>query len=278
MGLRRMERRMMLSNRVAIVTGGATGMGRSISVKFAEEGCDIAIADINMKEANETLSRVKKKGREGLAIECDITDSKKVHELVTKVIGRFGKIDILVNNAGGGGSLGGLKVPPGIANIPEEHWDKIIATNLKGAFLFCKEVVPHMKEKRYGKIINVSSLGWVHPPTVSAHYHAAKAGIVGLTHDMACELGPFNIYVNAILPGPVRTPFYDQMLKSMTDEEKDAFFAAVGKTTPLQRVGTPEDIAGVALFLASDLSTYVTGASIPVGGGLPLKPYIGTFG
>jgi NAD(P)-dependent dehydrogenase (short-subunit alcohol dehydrogenase family) len=95
---------------------------------------------------------------------------------------------------------------------------------------------------------------------------------------MACELGPFNINVNAILPGPVRTPFYDQMLKSMTDEEKDAFFAAVGKMTPLQRVGTPEDIAGVALFLASDLSAYVTGASIPVGGGLPLKPYTGTFG
>ena len=269
---------MMLSNRVAIVTGGATGMGRSISVKFAEEGCDIAIADINMKEANETLSRVKKKGREGLAMECDITDSKKVHELVNKVIGRFGKIDILVNNAGGGGSSGGPKVPPGIANIPEEQWDRVVATNLKGAFLFCKEVVPYMKEKRYGKIINVSSLGWVHPPIVSAHYHAAKAGIVGMTHDMACELGPFNICVNAILPGPVRTPFYDQMLKSMTDEEKDAFFVAVGKMTPLQRVGTPEDIAGVALFLASDLSSYVTGASIPVGGGLPLKPYTGTFG
>lgn len=269
---------MLLSNRVAIITGGAMGMGRSIAVKFAEEGCNIAIADINMKEANETLNQVKKKGREGDAIECDITDSKKVHDLVNAVISKFGKIDILVNNAGGAGSVGGPKVPPGVANITEEQWDRIIAINLKGAFLFCKEVVPHMKERRYGKIINVSSLGWIHPPTVSAHYHAAKAGIVGLTHDMAGELGQFNIYANAILPGPVRTSFYDQMLKSMTDKEKDAFFEAVGKTTPLQRVGVPEDIAGVALFLASDLSAYVTGASIPVGGGLPLKPYTCTFG
>jgi len=267
---------MLLSNRVAIITGGATGIGRSIAVKFAQEGCDVAIADINLKEANETLSQVKERGGEGLAVECDITDSNQVRNMVDRVISTFGKIDILVNNAGAG-SLGiGDELPPprGVANVTEEKWDKVVALNLKGAFLCCKHVVPHMKGKRYGKIINVSTLGWIDPPTIAPDYHAAKAGVVGLTHDMACELGPFSIHVNAILPGPIRTPFYDGMLKSKTDEEKDAFFEAVGKTTPLQRVGVPEDVAGVALFLASELSAYVTGASIPVGGGLPLRPYI----
>jgi NAD(P)-dependent dehydrogenase (short-subunit alcohol dehydrogenase family) len=268
---------MLLQSRVAIITGGATGMGRSISVKFAEEGCDIAIVDINKREANETLSQVLKKGRKGLAIECDVTSSKKVHDTVDQVVRKFGRIDILINCAGGtSGGLVPSKEPPkprGIANISEAEWDRVLAVNLKGAFLFCKEVVPHMKEKGYGKIINVSSLGWINPPANGPHYHAAKAGLVGMTNDMVCELSPHNIYVNAILPGPVRTPFYDSMLSSMTDAEKDAFFEGLGKTVPLQRVGTPEDIAGVALFLASELSSFVAGASIPVGGGLPFTPF-----
>ena len=265
---------MLLADRVAIITGGATGIGRSIAVKFAEEGCHVAVADINTEEANETLNRVEQRGKAGLAIACDVTDINMVRNMVHRVISRFGKIDILVNNAGAGSMGVGEEAPPtlGVANVTEERWDKVVNLNLKGAFLCCKEVVPIMKEQRYGKIVNISTLGWIDPPAIAPDYHAAKAGVVGLTHDMACELGPFGIHVNAILPGPVRTPFYDGMLRSKTDEEKDAFFDAVGKTTPLQRVGVPEDIAGVALFLASELSAYVTGASIPVGGGLPLKP------
>ena len=262
---------MLLANRVAIITGGAKGIGRSTAIKFAEEGCDIAIVDISMMEANETVNQVEKRGREGLAIECDITDGKKVHGTVNQVINKFGKVDILVNTAGGTGEV---KSPDllGIANITEEEWDRVVAVNLKGAFLFCKEVVPYMKERKYGKIINFSSLGWIDPPANSPHYHAAKAGIVGLTNDMACELSPHNIYVNAILPGPIRTPFYDKVLATRTEQEKDAFFKGIGKTVPLQRVGTSEDVAGVALFLASELSSFVAGASIPVGGGIPLRP------
>ena len=171
---------MLLSNRVTIITGGATGIGRSIAIKFAEEGCDIAIADIKMREANETLNQVKIKGREGFAIECDITDSKQVHDTVNQVIKKFGKVDILVNNAGGTGEVKSPDIR-GIANITEEEWDRVVAVNLKGAFLFCKEVVPYMKERKYGKIINFSSLGWIDPPANSPHYHAAKAGIVGMT-------------------------------------------------------------------------------------------------
>jgi NAD(P)-dependent dehydrogenase (short-subunit alcohol dehydrogenase family) len=271
---------MLLENRVAIVTGGATGMGRCTAVWFAREGCDVVIADIKMSEANRTMEMVKANGRDGLVVECDISDSAAVCRVVDRTIAKYGKIDILVNAAGGTGSMPaeGGPAPPGVQYITEQKWDRILAVNLKGAFLFCNAVVPHMKERRYGKIVNVSSLGWIHPPVPGPDYHAAKAGVVGLSNDMASELGPWGIHVNCILPGPIRTPFYDRMVAGMTPAEQEAFFLAAGKTTPLQRIGTPEDIAGVALFLASDLSSYVTGAAIAVGGGLPLKPYLGTFG
>jgi len=269
---------MLLSNRVAIITGGATGMGRSTAVKFAGEGCDVVIADVKVDEANTTLGLVKEQGRDGLAIECDVSDSAKVRDVVSRTVAAFGKIDILVNSAGGSGSAGqAVQAPPGLTNVSDARWDRTLAINLKGTFLFCREVVPHMKERKYGRIINISSLGWIDPPTPGPDYHAAKAGIVGLSNDMACELGAFGIHVNVIMPGPIRTPFYDFKTKSMTEAEKDAFFEAVGKITPLKRIGLPEDIAGVALFLASELSSYVTGVSIPVAGGLPLSPTSSSF-
>jgi len=272
---------MLLSNRVAIITGGATGMGRATAVLFAEEGCDVAIADINMKEANETLNQVREKGREGLAIKCDVSDSTQVKDTVKKVINKFGKVDILVNSAGGGSprKAGGdpQKTPspaPSITNISDEDWNRGLGLNLSGTFFFCREVVPYMKEKRYGKIVNISSLGWVIPPMPSPPYHSAKAGVVGLTNDMVRELSPYNIYVNAILPGPIATPFWDRIVAARTDgteAAKDTFFKELGKTVPLGRVGTAEDIAKAVLFLASDLSSYVTGAIIPVAGGLPIS-------
>jgi 3-oxoacyl-[acyl-carrier protein] reductase len=257
---------MLLSNRVAIITGGAKGMGRSMALKFAEEGCSIAIADISTEEANDTLAEVAKKGREGLAIQCDVTDSKQVSDTVDKVISKFSKVDILVNNAGG------LIPALPVEDLPEEDWDKIMALNLRSDFLFCRSVVPHMKEKRYGKIINISSIGAVSPPAHAIHYNTAKAGILGLTYDLALAVAPFNICVNAILPGPTRTSFYDFRLGSMTEQEKDDYFANIAKKVPLGRVGTPEDIAGVALFLASELSAYVTGETILVTGGMPPIP------
>jgi len=269
---------MLLSDRVAIITGGATGMGRSTAVRFAGEGCHVVIADVKIDEAKKTLAMAKEKGREGLAIECDVSNSAKVRDVVNQAVATFGKIDILVNSAGGSGASGqAVRTPPGLTNVSEERFDRTVAINLKGTFLFCKEVVPHMKERKYGKIINISSLGWISPPVPGPDYHAAKAGVVGLSNDMACELGAFGIHVNVILPGPIRTPFYDFKTKSMTDAEKEAFFEAVGKTTPLKRIGLPEDIAGVALFLASDLSSYVTGVTIPVSGGLPLSPTSSSF-
>ena len=259
------RQQVLLKDRVAIITGGAVGIGRGIALKFAEEGCSVVIADISEAEGKKTAEAVSKKGREGVFIRCDVTDNRQVQDMVSKVISKFGKIDILVNNAGG---VSG----PGVSteDMTEEQWDKIVNLNLKSQFLCCKAVIPHMKEKKCGKIINVSSLGAVHPPAPIAHYHAAKGGVLGLTTNLAFELAPYHICVNAILPGPIRSEFYTEILKTVPDE--DAFFAMLGSRVPLGRMGTPEDIAGPALFLASELSDYVTAESILVAGGIPLEP------
>jgi len=256
----------LLKDKVAIITGGASGIGRGIAIKFAEEGASVVVVDIAESEGKKTARAVSRKGAGGIFIKCDVTSRRQVQEMVGKTMAKFGRIDILVNNAGGVPGAGSGS----INDITEAQWDKIVDLNLKGQFLCCQAVAPHMKEKRYGKIINISSLGAVHPPASIVHYHAAKGGVLSLTSNLAFELARFNINVNAILPGPVRTDFYTGILEKVPD--KEAFFTELGRKVPLQRLGTPEDIAGVALFLASELSSYVTGEAIRAGGGLPLSP------
>jgi NAD(P)-dependent dehydrogenase (short-subunit alcohol dehydrogenase family) len=259
---------MLLADRVAIITGGAKGIGKGIALKFAEEGCAVVIADIDLKSANETLAEVTKKDGKGIALACDVLDIKQIRATVDKAIAEFGKIDILVNNAGGM-----LVAPKPIEDMPEADWDKVLTLNLKSLFLFSKVVVPHMKKQKYGKIINLSSAAAVNPPAHCIHYHTAKMGIIGFTLDLAHTLAPFNICVNVLLPGPVRTDFYDPMLGKLTEKEKDVFFDELGKgDIPLQRTGTTEDVANAALFLASGLSSYVTGDTLLVSGGSPLRP------
>jgi NAD(P)-dependent dehydrogenase (short-subunit alcohol dehydrogenase family) len=255
----------LLEDRVAIVTGGAKGLGRGISERFAREGAKVTIADIAIPEAEETLRAIEAAGGTALVAKCDVTRAEQVRDMVTATVAAFGKIDILVNNAG---SLMGVPGKTNLATVSEEAWDRVFALNLKGAFLCSREVVPHMQANRYGRIINMSSMGAVHPPMPTPHYNSAKAGVLGLTYDMATEFAADHIHVNAILPGPIRTSFYDKAVGAMTPEETEAFFDMLGKMVPLQRVGTPEDIAGAALFLASDLSSYVTGVALPVAGGL----------
>jgi NAD(P)-dependent dehydrogenase (short-subunit alcohol dehydrogenase family) len=195
-------------------------------------------------------------------------DEKQVKAAVDKAIGQFGKIDILVNNAGGM-----LVAPKPIEDMPEADWDRVLTLNLKSLFLFSKAVVPQMKKRKYGRIINLSSAAALNPPAHCIHYHTAKMGIIGFTLDLAHTLAPFNISVNVLLPGPVRTDFYDPMLGKLSEKEKDAFFDDLGKgDIPMQRVGTIEDVANAALFLASDMSSYITGDALLVSGGSPLRP------
>lgn len=254
---------MLLSNRVAIVTGGARGIGRGIALKFAAEGCSMVIADVLTKEAEQTVEEIARKGKKALFIRCDVSDSRQVDNLVEQALSAFEKIDILVNNAGVG------PLPKPCSDITEEEWDRVLSINLKGVFLCCRAVVRHMQEQRYGKIINMSSMAAIAPPAPSIHYSSAKAGILGFTRDLGLELAPFNICVNAILPGAIRTDMLDQIVPPNVD--KEVFYDNIGKmVAPMQRTGTPEDIAGAALFLASNLSDYVTGDRLLVGGGSPL--------
>jgi NAD(P)-dependent dehydrogenase (short-subunit alcohol dehydrogenase family) len=257
-----------LADRVAIVTGAGRGIGKAIALGLADAGATVVVAARTASDIENTAEEIQKKGKKALAMPTDVRLIDQVNNLVEKTVNKFGKIDILVNNAGGislatGGS---------IENTTEEDWDRIVGINLKGQFLCCRAVVPYMKRNKYGKIINVSSMGAIHPPAPIVHYHAAKGGVLGLTNNLAFELATSNITVNAILPGPIRSEFFNEMLKGMTKKEGEAFFAMLDKRVPMQRMGTPAEVAGVALFLASELSSYVTGEAICVGGGLPLTP------
>ena len=255
---------MLLADRVALITGGAAGMGMAMARKFAEEGCSIVISDISASSGKKTADELSKTGAKAVFVRCDVTDNSQVQDMVNTAIREFGKIDILVNNAGALGTLWSLE------EVTEEDWDRIIDLNLKSVFLCCKACVPHMKEKKYGRIINISSMGAISPPRSVVHYHAAKAGVLSLTQNLALELVSFNIRVNAIVPGPIRTEYYEPRLKNLTDAEREAYFATKGKTTPMQRMGRPEEIAAVALFLVTEPSSYITGEAINVAGGLPL--------
>lgn len=254
---------MLLSNRVAIITGGARGIGRGIALKFAEEGCSIVIADIITLEARKTVEEISSRGRNAFFITSDVSDSRQVQNMVDQAINKFGKVDILANVAGVGPHR------QSIVDVIEEDWDKVIDINLKGVFLCCQAIVPHMKEKGYGKIINISSLAAICPAGPMVHYNASKAGVMALTTDLGTELAPFNICVNAIMPGIIRTHMLDQNVAPGTNKED--YYETMRKLVPMGRVGRPEDIAGAALFLASDLSSYMTGERILVAGGLPWK-------
>lgn len=263
---------MLLENRVAIVTGGAGGMGRGIALKFAGEGCDVVVTDMNLEGAEKVAKEINDLGRQSLAVKTDISNSSEVNDMVAKTIEKYGKIVILINSAGGTTGVKG-----GDTNTANEaDWDKVVNVNLKGAFLVCMAVIPYMKERKYGKIVSISSMGAVSPSVSVLHYHSAKAGLLGLTLNLAFELAPMNIYVNAIVPGPIETTFWDAL--QPPGPERDAFFKALSaQEVPLGRMGTPEDIAGPALFLASSLSDYVTGQTIYAAGGQPISSQASTF-
>ena len=275
----------LLTDKVAIINGGATGMGQSTAYLFSEEGCNCVIADVNEEEGKETAVEATRRGKEAIFVKCDITDLKQIKDCVDQTVKKFGTVHILVGSAGGSvprdssarprNADGTLKI--GVEYTDEKHFDMMTDLNYKGHVFFCKEVVPYFKKQKYGKIVLISSLGVYDPPGPSADYHGAKAAIIGLVYNLAFELGPSNINVNGILPGPVKTPFWDPVLSHILPEERSDAMDRMGQNSPIGRVGVPEDIGNTCLFLCSEMSSYITGQMYNVGGGIPMGRYRGGF-
>jgi len=252
---------MLLPNRVAIITGGARGMGAAIALRFADEGCAIVIADILDAEAGKTVKEVSKKGKEAVFIHCDVSDSRQVKDMVAQAIGRFKKIDIMVNCAGIGTK------PTSLEETTEEEWDRVMDINCKGTFLCIQAIAPHMKENNYGKIINIVSVAAFESGAVNFHYHASKAAQWSVSRSAAAALAPYNVCVNVIHPGMILTDmsavFSGPGVKDVVAHQT----AMAQRAVPLRRLGSTADVASVALFLASEESSYITGDSICVSGG-----------
>jgi 2-hydroxycyclohexanecarboxyl-CoA dehydrogenase len=251
---------MDLKNRVAIVTGAGGGIGRGVAVKFAAQGATVVVADIKEEGARETVSLVEKSGGKGLALKTDITSFAQVREMAEAALKAFGKIDILVNNAGWD------KIEPFVKNSPE-FWDKVISINLKGPIHCTRAVLDPMMERRYGKIINISSDAGRVGSTGEAVYSACKGGMIAFTKTMAREMARYQINVNCICPGATDTP----LLAEITGGEAGAkIIDAMVKAVPFRRLARPEDIAGAVAFLASDEASFITGQTLSVSGGLTM--------
>jgi NAD(P)-dependent dehydrogenase (short-subunit alcohol dehydrogenase family) len=271
----------LLPDKVAIINGGATGMGRATALLFAEEGCNCVIADVKEEEGKKTAADATKKGKEAIFINCDITDSKEIKACVDQTVKKFGTVHILVGCAGGSVPRSRVIAPPkpgerpkmGVEFTDEKYFDLMTNLNYKGHVIFCKEVVPYMKKQKFGKIVLISSMGVYNPPGPSVEYHGAKAAIIGLVYNLAYELAPSNINVNGILPGPIKTPFWDPVLANVPEGERGNMLDQMGQFTPIGRIGQPEDIGNTILFLCSEMSSYITGQMINVGGGIPLGRY-----
>jgi 3-oxoacyl-[acyl-carrier protein] reductase len=245
---------MRLKDKVAIVTGAGRGIGLGIALAFARAGARVALCDIDSSLLDDALAEIKAVGGEGLAFHMDVTRKEQIYDVVQDVLDRWGAIDILVNNAGI------YEVLP-VEEITEMQWDRLLAVNLKGAFLCCQAVIPHMKRRGSGRIVSIaSSAGKTGGTLAGAHYSVSKAGLICLAKQLARELGPHGITVNAVAPGRIDTP----MIHSVPEEENEAF----RQRTPLGRLGTPEDVANAVLFLASDEASFITGEIVDVNGGL----------
>ena len=244
----------LLDGKVALVTGAARGIGKAIALKFASEGADVAFTDLVINEAaEETVKEIEAFGHKVKAYASNAADFAQTQEVVDQIMADFGHIDILVNNAGI--TKDGLML-----RMSEAQWDAVINVNLKSAFNFIHALTPIMARQRGGSIINMSSVVGVSVNSFQCNYSASKAGLIGLAKSIAKEMGPRGIRANCIAPGFI----ISDMTKALSEEVREQWM----KTIPLRRGGTPEDVANVALFLASDLSSYVSGQVIHVCGAM----------
>jgi NAD(P)-dependent dehydrogenase (short-subunit alcohol dehydrogenase family) len=247
---------MKLANKVALITGAASGMGKSAALLFAREGAQIAAVDIDGQQVQQTASEIIKAGGQALAIRADVSKSEDVQHMINETVNHFGSLNILYNNAGIEGDSNFL------SNMTEEQFDRVIAINLRGVFLGMKYALPHLIKAGGGSIINQASIAGLVAVRGGAGYCAAKAGVIALTRVAALEYGRYNIRVNAICPGAIETAMAQRVRKGQPPDPR-----AIQRISVLGRMGEPEEIAKVALFLASDDSSFATGAPFIIDGG-----------
>ncbi|CEI73710.1 MULTISPECIES: 3-oxoacyl-[acyl-carrier-protein] reductase [Romboutsia] len=246
-----------LKNKIAVITGGSRGIGKEIAKKLAYNGANIVINYTSKEEeALKTKEEIENLGVKCIVIKCDVSKSEEVNEMINKTIKEFGRVDILVNNAG-------ITKDNLLMKMKEEDFDKVIDINLKGVFNCTKAVTRPMMKNKYGKIINISSVVGVIGNVGQANYCASKAGVIGFTKSTARELASRNININAVAPGFIDT----DMTKVLSDDIKNSMLS----TIPKKEFGKPEDVANAVVFLASDMSSYITGQVINVDGGMVMQ-------
>lgn len=245
-----------MNGMVALVTGGGSGIGRAIALLFAAKGADIAVSDINLSSAEQTVEEIKQLGGRAIAIRADVSDVDDVDVMVSRVVKELGGLYILVNNAG----IPGENLPTIESSV--EHWDKVVRVNLRSTYLCSRRAGQWMVSKKSGKVLNIASIVGMSGFIARASYGPAKAGIVNLTQTLAVEWAKYNINVNCIAPGYVVTPLDEDLIKSGRLN-----LELIEKRIPLGYRAQPDDIAKAALFLVSDDAKYITGVTLPVDGG-----------
>lgn len=262
---------MDVTDKIALVTGGGRGIGRGIALALARYGADVVVADVNIEDARTVQAEVAEMGRRSTAIYVDVTDRASVEGMVEGAVSQYGRVDILVNNAGIIGAPGWQDRQ----ETNEEDWDLLYAVNVKGMATVTDVVAPHMKEKRYGKVINIASVAGRQGNADNPPYGISKAGVISFTQAYAVLLAPFDINVNAICPGLLWTPMWEKISYRRSElpqnseglSPRELFDRTVEERIPLKREQTPEDVGNLAAFLASDVSRNITGQSINVDGG-----------
>lgn len=252
------EKNMRLKDKVAIITGSGSGIGKAAALIFAREGAKVIVADIDESAANKTVEEIGANGWEAIPIQVDVTNESQVKQMVQTVQGKFGKLDVLFNNAG-------MQNIGTVAEVAEEDWDKVFDVNVKSVLFCSKYAIPLMIESGGGSIINVGSVAGVVGVPKLAAYCAAKGAVIALTRNMALDLAAQKIRVNCINPGTTLTPLIQELLKMDDTEEKRK--ARIAKY-PIGRFGHPDEIAAAALFLASDEASFSTGSALHVDGGM----------
>jgi len=244
----------LLKDKVAIITGGANGLGKATAFKFSDHGAKVVIVDINQEAGNQVVNEIKGQGGVASFVKTDISKATEVQKMVDGVVTEFGGVDILINNAG-------ILADAQLIKMTEEQWDRVIGINLKGVFLVGQAIAKTMKEKENGGVIvNTSSVVGLYGNFGQSNYVASKAGVIGMTKTWARELGKAGIRVNAVAPGFMKTEILDSMPQKVID--------FMVEKTLLKRMGEPEDIANAFLYLSSDMGKYVTGATLSVDGGV----------